>query len=93
MLRTLRRSRLQSLTGILAAILLAALSLLHQHALIPEHNTPTPCTVCAFGADVTVVAPEPVAPDELAYELPAVSEAPLASACIIALPARAPPAA
>lgn len=93
MLPIVRRSRVQLGLGILIAIALATLSLLHQHALIPDELSPAPCHICAFGADVTVSAPEIVAPAQVAYLLPADSAPELANCAIVAVPARAPPAA
>lgn len=91
MLPIVRRARLQLVVGISIAITLAMLSLLHQHALIPDDVSPAPCIVCAFGADVAVAAPELVAPATVAYILPAAVEQSLLAVSFVAVPSRAPP--
>jgi len=93
MLPIVRRLQLHKVLGIFVAVVLATLSLLHQHALIPDEASPAPCVVCAFGADVAVTAPEIVAPVALAYVLPDESAAQLLSHSFVAVPSRAPPAA
>ena len=84
---------MQSAVGILVAVILASLSLLHQHALIPDETSPAPCIVCAFGADVTVAPPAVVAPATVAYLLPAPRTESFSSRSFVALPSRAPPSA
>lgn len=84
---------MQPALGILVAVVLATLSLLHQHALIPDDPSPAPCVVCAFGADVTVAPPQPVAPVVVVYVLPAPRTESFSSRSFVAVPARAPPSA
>jgi hypothetical protein len=93
MLPIVRGARLQIALNIFVAVVLATLSLLHQHTLIPDDPSPAPCVVCAIGAEITVAPPQPIAPAAVEYLLAAANAEPLCTRPSAAPSTRGPPAA
>lgn len=73
------------------AVLLTAQPLLHNHSL--TEKVATPCSVCAFGADRTAVAPTISTPHYNTHTFPGVRETAFTAAPAPTSSPRAPPAA
>lgn len=74
------------------AVILSAQLVHHNHALFHERLAP-PCSVCAFGADLTVASPVVAAPLIHAYTVTIAIVLHVSAASVRLLPSRAPPSA